>query len=81
MVRRLLLTAHVTSSVGWIGAVCVFLALAGIGLTNQSPNTARGAYLVMERAAWLTLVPFAFASLLSGIVRRGAPPPLASLMV
>jgi hypothetical protein len=68
MVRRLLLIAHVTSSVGWIGAVCVFLALAGIGLTSQSPNTVRGAYLVMARAAWLVLVPFAFASLLSGVV-------------
>src|SRR5688572_5860187 len=68
MVRRFLLTAHVTLSVGWIGAVCVFLALAVIGLTSQSPNTVRGAYLVMERAAWLALVPFAFASLLSGVV-------------
>ena len=68
MGRRFLLTAHVTLSVGWIGAVCVFLALAGIGLTSQSPNTVRGAYLVMERAAWLALVPFAFASLLSGVV-------------
>jgi len=67
-VRRLLLTAHVTSSVGWIGAVCVFIALAGIGLTSESANTVRGAYLVMERAAWLALVPFAFASLLSGVV-------------
>ena len=46
----------------------VFLALAGIGLTSQSANTVRGAYLVMERAAWLALVPFAFASLLSGVV-------------
>jgi hypothetical protein len=66
--RRLLLTAHVTSSVGWIGAVCVFLALAGIGLTSQSADTVRGAYLVMDRAAWLALVPFAIASLISGVV-------------
>lgn len=27
----------------------------------------RGVYLVMERAAWLTLIPFAFASLVTGI--------------
>jgi hypothetical protein len=62
------LTAHVTCSVGWIGAVAVFLAVAQIGLTSQDPQTVRGAYLVMEPAAWLVLVPLAFASLLTGIV-------------
>ena len=29
----------------------------------------RGAYLVMEPAAWLVLVPLAFASLLTGVVQ------------
>ena len=66
--RKLALTTHVTSSVGWLGAVVVFLALAIIGLTSQDPRTVRGVYLVMEHAAWLTLVPFAFASLVTGIV-------------
>jgi hypothetical protein len=66
--RRFLLTAHVTVSVGWIGAVCVFLALAYMGLTSESPATTRAVYLVMDRAAWLTLVPFAFASLVTGVV-------------
>jgi hypothetical protein len=66
--RTLALTAHVTCSVGWIGAVMVFLALASVGLTSQDARTVRGAYLVMEPAAWLVLVPLAFASLLTGIV-------------
>lgn len=66
--RKFALTAHVTSSVGWIGAVVVFLALAIIGLTSQDDRTVRGAYLVMEPAAWFVLVPLAFASLLTGIV-------------
>jgi hypothetical protein len=68
-IRKLALTAHVTSSVGWVGAVVVFLALAILGLTSQDAQTARGAYLVMEPAAWFVLVPFAFASLLTGIVQ------------
>lgn len=63
-----MLTIHVTSSVGWIGAVCVFLALAGIGWTSTGDAMVRGVYQVMEPAAWLTLVPFAFAALVSGIV-------------
>jgi uncharacterized membrane protein len=67
-VRQFALTAHVTSSVGWLGAVVVFLALAAVGLTSQDDQTVRGAYLVMEPAAWFVLVPLAFASLLTGIV-------------
>lgn len=77
--RKFALTAHVTSSVGWLGAVLVFLALAVIGLTSQHAQTVRGVYLVMEPAARLVLVPLAFASLLTGITglprrsaRRGA---------
>jgi hypothetical protein len=66
--RKLALTAHVTSSVGWLGAVAAFLALAVVGLTSRDAQTMRGAYLVMEPAAWLALVPLAFASLLTGLV-------------
>ena len=65
--RKLALTAHVASSVGWLGAVVVFLALAVVGLTSEDAETARGAYLVMEPAARLVLVPLAFASLLTGL--------------
>jgi hypothetical protein len=32
--RKFALTAHVTSSVGWLGAVAAFLALAVAGLTG-----------------------------------------------
>jgi hypothetical protein len=67
-VRKFALTAHVTSSVGWIGAVAAFLALAVVGLTSRDAQTVRGAYLVMEPAAWIVLVPLAFASLVTGLV-------------
>jgi len=67
--RKFALTAHVTTTVGWRGAVVVFLALAVVGLTSQDAQTVRGAYLVMEPAAWLVLVPLAFASLLTGVVQ------------
>ena len=67
-VRKFALTAHVTCSIGWLGAALAFLAVAGVGLTSPDAQTVRGAYLVMEPAAWLVLVPFAFASLLTGLV-------------
>ena len=66
--RKLTFTTHVTSSVGWLGAVIVFLALAVVALTSVDEPTVRGAYLVMVPAAWFVLVPLAHASLLSGVV-------------
>jgi hypothetical protein len=67
--RRFALTAHVASSVGWLGAVAAFLALSIIGLTSDDAQTARSAYLVMEPAAWFVLIPLALTSLLTGIVQ------------
>lgn len=66
--RRLALTTHVASSVGWLGAVLTFLGIAILGLISMDGPTVRGVYLVMDRAAWIVLLPFAFTSLLSGIV-------------
>jgi hypothetical protein len=51
-VRKVALTAHVTSSVGWLGAVAGFLALAVSGLTSRDQQTVRGVYLVMEVIGW-----------------------------
>src|SRR5215216_7210730 len=66
--RKLALTAHVTSSVGWLGAVVAFLALSVAGLTSQDPQTVRAAYLVMELTGWVVLVPLSLASLVTGLV-------------
>jgi uncharacterized membrane protein len=66
--RKFALMAHVTTSVGWMGAIAAFLALGIIGVTAENTQMARGAYLVMEPAAWWVLVPFAIASLATGIV-------------
>jgi hypothetical protein len=67
--RKFALTAHVAFSVGWLGAIAGFLAVAVVGLTSDDAQTVRGSYLVMEPAAWLVLVPLAFASLVSGLVQ------------
>jgi hypothetical protein len=37
--RKLALTAHVTASVGWLGAVVMFLALSVTGLTSRDLQT------------------------------------------
>jgi hypothetical protein len=55
--RRLALTSHVTSSVGWLGAVAAFLALAVAGVGSQDAQIVRAAYLAMHLITWLVIVP------------------------
>ena len=66
--RKFALTAHVTSSVGWLGAVAGFLALAVAGLTSQDAQMVRAADLAMELTGWFVIVPLSLASLLTGLV-------------
>jgi hypothetical protein len=67
--RKFALTAHVASSVGSLGSVAVFLALAVAGLTSQDTQMVRAAYLAMEFIAWFVIVPLVLASLLTGLVQ------------
>lgn len=66
---KFVLTAHVTFSVGWLGAVAVFIALAVTSLTTLNPELARAACLAMEISAMGVIVPFSVASLATGIVQ------------
>ncbi len=67
--RKFALTAHVTASVGWLGAVVGSLALAVAGLVGEDPQNVRAAYLSMESTGWYVLIPFSAASLLTGLVQ------------
>ncbi len=66
--RKVALTAHVATSVGWMGAVAAYIALDIAAATRQDTQTLRAAYLAMELIAWYVIVPLAFASLLGGLV-------------
>ena len=66
--RKCALTIHIMTSVGWIGAVVGFLALAIASLVSRDVATVRAAYPAIELTVWWVIVPFAFASLLSGLV-------------
>jgi len=67
--RKFALTAHVTFSVGWLGAVAGFLALAVASLTSKDAQVVRAAYVAMDLTAWFVIVPLALASLLTGLVQ------------
>ncbi len=67
--RKFALTAHKTTSVGWLGAVVGFVAHAIAGMTSQDAQMVRAAYLVMELTGWYVLVPLSLASLVTGLIQ------------
>src|SRR5882757_6067925 len=72
--RKFALTLHVISSVGLLGAIAAFLALAVTGLASQNPQMMRTAYPAMQLIARVVVVPLAFASLLTGLVQSLGTP-------
>lgn len=67
-VRRPLLAVHLACSIGWIGAVCAYLALAFAVPPARDPEVVRAAWLGMELVGWYALVPLAVGSLVTGIL-------------
>jgi hypothetical protein len=68
-VRRLALTTHIVSSVGWLGAVAAFLALSVAGVAGQDLQMVRAAYLSMHLITWFVIVPFSSAALVTGLIQ------------
>ena len=66
--RKFVLTVHIISSVGWLGTVVAYLALAMAGLTSRDAQVVGAAYLSMELIGWFVIVPFSLATLLAGFV-------------
>lgn len=66
--RKFALAAHLTLSIGWIGAIAAYLALDVATATSQDTQTLRASYLGMESIARSVIVPLAVSSLLTGLV-------------
>ena len=66
--RKLALTAHLTFSIGWLGVVAAFLALAITGVTNHDAQMVRASCLAMRLMVSWIIVPLAFVSLLTGLI-------------
>jgi hypothetical protein len=66
--RKFALTAHITFSVGWIGAVVAYLALGVAAVTSGDAQTMRAAWIGMELIGWFAIIPLALAALLTGLV-------------
>jgi hypothetical protein len=73
-VRKFALTAHVTTSVAWMGGVACFLALSIAGLLSEQNSTVQAAYVAMNLISWTVIVPLSIASPISGLVQAIGTP-------
>jgi uncharacterized membrane protein len=67
-IRKLALATHLTCSVGWLGAVVAYLVLDLTVVTSRDPQLVRAAWIAMGLIVSWAILPFAVASLLTGLV-------------
>lgn len=63
-IRKFVRTIHVTVTVGWLGAVASFLALALVGLNSQDIQTVSASYVAMDLITRFVIVPLSLVPLL-----------------
>lgn len=66
---KISLVFHIFFSVGWVGAVTVFIILAFIGMTTQDEQVLRSTLISMAICTRFVIVPFSFVSLVSGFIQ------------
>lgn len=66
--RKFALTAHLTFSVGWLGAVVAYLSLVIRVMTTADVQTVSGSWTAMETTGWYAIVPLAIGAFLTGLV-------------
>lgn len=72
--RKAVLTAHVATSVGWLGAVLAYIALDLATVAATDVDRARAGYIAMEVTALYAIIPLAIASVLIGVVNALGTP-------
>lgn len=72
--RKLALTLHVASSVGWLGAAVAYLVVAIVAMSSGDGGRMRASYPTLELVGWSVIVPLSAASLLTGIIQSLGTP-------
>jgi hypothetical protein len=72
--RKFVLLLHVLTSVGFVGAVAGFLALAITGAVSGNGVIIRAVYIACGLMTWDVIVPLAWASAVIGIVQSLGTP-------
>lgn len=72
--RKALLLTHLITSLGWMGAIAAYLALAAQGLAGAGDIATRAAYLGMQEVGWRAVVPLGAVALTGGILQALGTP-------
>lgn len=72
--RKAVLTVHITCSVGWVGAVLVYLALGVWAVRATDAVTLAAAWAALELTGWVVVVPLAVGSLTTGVLAAVGSP-------
>lgn len=72
--RKAIVAVHVVSSVGWLGAVCAYLALDAAAVVSRDTQLVRSAYVAMELIAYSAIVPLALATVVVGLLTAWSTP-------
>jgi hypothetical protein len=67
-IRKFTLSVHLICSVGWIGAVVAYLALAITPLVRPDLQTVRAVWTALDVTGWWAIVPLAVGALLTGLI-------------
>lgn len=67
--RKVVLTTHIIFSVGWLGAVAVFVAHAIVGLASADKQIIAVAYIAMWLSCWLVIIPASISSFFTGLIQ------------
>ena len=73
-VRKLALSVHLISSLGWIGTVIAYLVLGITAVISPDIQMVRAAWTAMDVTGWWAIVPLALAALFTGIVMSVGTP-------
>jgi hypothetical protein len=66
--RRFALTVHIIVSVGWVGIVAGFLALAIAGTFSSDTQLVRASYIAMDFTYRTVVIPLGLASAITGVI-------------
>ncbi|MEP6828445.1 MAG: hypothetical protein ABJA10_10270 [Aestuariivirga sp.] len=66
--RKFVLLAHVTTSVGLLGAVASFLLLSIFGIVSSNAQLVQSSYVLLMPLSTYLILPLVVASLLIGII-------------
>lgn len=72
--RKMVLSLHVASSVGWLGAVAAYLALDLTAATSTDIEVVRSAYVAMGLTVEYAIVPLALTTVLVAIINALGTP-------